>query len=75
MFCLHFLLTLLYCIRVRDVAQLVERLVWDQEAASSSPAVPTISYDWRKQFACLTHKHAPCTAGRAVRISHIERTL
>jgi hypothetical protein len=27
----------------RDVAQLVERLVWDQEAASSSPAVPTIT--------------------------------
>jgi hypothetical protein len=29
---------------VRDVAQLVERLVWDQEAASSSPAVPTIFF-------------------------------
>lgn len=31
-----------YYASVRDVAQLVERLVWDQEAASSSPAVPTI---------------------------------
>lgn len=34
----------LYTLAVRDVAQLVERLVWDQEAASSSPAVPTIYF-------------------------------
>lgn len=26
----------------RDVAQMVERLVWDQEAAGSSPVIPTI---------------------------------
>ena len=31
------------CIVFRGVAQLVERLVWDQEAAGSSPVTPTLS--------------------------------
>lgn len=41
---LPFGLMYVYHASVRDVAQLVERLVWDQEAASSSPAVPTILF-------------------------------
>lgn len=34
----------IYCKRIRNVAQLVARLVWDQNVAGSNPVIPTYFY-------------------------------
>ena len=34
------------CSKIREVAQLVERVLWEHEAAGSSPVFPTRRSDW-----------------------------